>query len=218
VVDDLGEVFGLALAIAASPFPVIPAILLLFTARPRPTSLAFLGGWLVGIGVVTGAFALLAGVVKSGGDSPTWLSWVRVAAGAILAVYGILQWTSRNESHELPRWMRSIQDATPARGLRLALLLSVANPKVLLLAAAAGLDIGAAQSTAAGTVLAAVLFTLVASISVAAPVLAYAVAGPRVLPPLEKAKDWLTRNNAAVMAVVIIAIGLALLKNGLGGI
>jgi Sap, sulfolipid-1-addressing protein len=55
-------------------------------------------------------------------------------------------------------------------------------------------------------------------ISVAVPVLTYAVAGDRVLPPLEKAKDWLTRNNAAVMAVVITVIGLALLNNGLSGL
>jgi threonine/homoserine/homoserine lactone efflux protein len=60
----------------------------------------------------------------------------------------------------------SIQDATPAKGVRLAVLLSVANPKVVLLAAAAGLDIGAAKATAAGVVLTAVLFTMVASISV----------------------------------------------------
>jgi threonine/homoserine/homoserine lactone efflux protein len=218
VADDVGEIFGLALAIAASPFPVIPAILLLFTTRPRATSLAFLGGWLAGIGAVTGAFALLADVVGSSGDSPIWLSWVRVVIGATLVAYGVRQWIARGASDQPPGWMGSIQEATPAKGVRLALLLSVANPKVLLLAAAAGLDIGAAKATAAGVVLTAVLFTMVASISVAVPVLTYAVVGDRVLPPLEKAKDWLTRNNAAVMAVVITVIGLALLKNGLSGL
>jgi hypothetical protein len=68
VADDVGEIFGLALAIAASPFPVILSILLLFTTRPRATSLAFLGGWPAGIGAVTGTFALLADVVGSSGD------------------------------------------------------------------------------------------------------------------------------------------------------
>lgn len=72
VVEDEGEIFGLALAIAASPFPVIPAILLLFTTRPRATSLAFLGGWVAGIAAVTGVFASLADVIGSSGDAPTW--------------------------------------------------------------------------------------------------------------------------------------------------
>jgi threonine/homoserine/homoserine lactone efflux protein len=218
VADEVCEIFALALAIAVSPFPVIPAILLLFTTKPRASSLAFLGGWLGGIGVATGVFVLLADVVGSGGRSPAWLSWVRVVLGAVLLVYGVRSWTSRHASDELASWMRSIQDATPAKAVRLALVLSVANPKVVLLAAAAGLDIGAADLAPAGEVATIVAFTVVASVSVAVPVLMFAVIGARVLPPLERAKDWLTRNNAAVMAVVITVIGLALVTKGVSGL
>jgi threonine/homoserine/homoserine lactone efflux protein len=214
----MGETFALAVAIAASPFPVIPAILLLFTARPRATSLAFLGGWLGGIAAATGVLVLLSDVVGSGGESPTWLSWVRILAGAVLLAYGVKEWVARHASDDLPGWMQSVQDATPARAVRLALLLSVANPKIVLLAAAAGLDIGTADLTPAGTVATTVAFTLLASVSVAAPVLAFALVGARVLPPLEKARDWLVRNNAAVMAVVVSVIGLVLLKNGVSGL
>lgn len=214
----MGETFALALGIALSPFPVIPAILLLFAAQPRATSLAFLGGWLGGVAAATGVFVLLADVVGSGGESPTWLPWVRILVGAVLLVYGVNEWIAMHASDDLPGWMQSIQDATPARAVRLALLLSVANPKVVLLAAAAGLDIGTADLTPAGTIATTVAFTLLASVSVAAPVLMFALVGARVLPPLEKAKDWLVRNNAAVMAVVIIVIGLVLLKNGVTGL
>jgi threonine/homoserine/homoserine lactone efflux protein len=214
----MGEVVGLAVGIAASPFPVIPAILLLFTARPRPTSMAFLGAWFGGIALVTGTFTLLADVLVTGTGSPTWLSWVRILGGGALVIYGVRQWVSREASHEPPRWMRSIEEASPVTAVRLALLLSVANPKVLLLAAAAGLDIGAADEAAAGVVGVVLLFAAVASISVAVPVVAYAVGGDRVLPPLERAKGWLLRNNAAVMAVVVTVIGLVLLKNGVSGL
>ncbi|HYO20658.1 MAG TPA: GAP family protein, partial [Dermatophilaceae bacterium] len=138
--------------------------------------------------------------------------------GAALLVYGVREWMTRQASDDPPGWMQSIQDATPAKAVRLALLLSVANPKVVLLAAAGGLDIGTADLTPAGTVATTVAFTLLASVSVAAPVLTFALVGARVLPPLEKAKDWLVRNNAAVMAVVIIVIGLVLLKNGVTGL
>ncbi|RYV49878.1 GAP family protein [Pengzhenrongella frigida] len=214
----VGEVLALALAIAASPFPVVPAILLLFTARPRPTSLAFLGGWFGGIGLVTAVFALLAEAIGSGGDSPAWLSWVRIVVGAVLVVVGVRQWVGRRAADGPPAWMRSIQDATPRTAVRLALLLSVANPKVVLLAAAAGLDLGTAGLSVAREIAAVVGFTAVASITVAIPVLLHAVLGARVLPPLRTAKDWLLRNNAAVMAVVITAIGLVLIKNGVTGL
>lgn len=216
--DSMGETFALAVGIAASPFPVIPAILLLFTARPRSTSLSFLGGWFGGIAAATGFFVLLADVVGSSDGSPTWLAWVRIAAGTILVAYGLDQWAARNASDEVPGWMQSIQDATPGRAARLALLLSVANPKIVLLAAAAGLDIGAATATPAGAVAVTVAFTVVASVSVATPVLMFALVGARVLPPLGRARDWLTRNNAAVMAVVITVIGLVLVKNGVTGL
>ena len=49
--SDTADVVPLALAIAASPFTIIPAILLLFTERPRTTSLAFLA---IGTGISAG--------------------------------------------------------------------------------------------------------------------------------------------------------------------
>ena len=45
----IAEILPLALAIALSPFPIIPAILLLFTAQARSNSIAFLTGWFSGI-------------------------------------------------------------------------------------------------------------------------------------------------------------------------
>ena len=214
----MGEDLVLALGIAASPFPIVPAILLLFTPRPRPTSLSFLGGWFGGIAVATGVFVLLAGALEPGGGSPTWLSWVRIAVGAALVVYGARQWFARAAGGEPPAWMTSLQDATPRSAVRLALLLSVANPKVVLLAAAAGLDLGTADLTPAGTVGAVVLFAAVASISVAVPVLLFAVRGEAVLVPLARVRDWLLRHSDAILAVVIAVIGLVLIKNGVAGL
>lgn len=210
----MGEVLPLALGIAASPFPVIPAILLLFTDRARAAAWAFLVGWLLGIAVSTGVFVLLAEVVDQTQDTPTWAAWLRIVAGIALVAYGVTTWLGRKAAAEQPAWMRSISTATPAGAFRLALLLSAANPKVLLLAAAAGLVIGSDDFTARGDVVAVVVFTLVAAVSVAVPVLAYTILGDRVLGPLGVARDWLERNNAAVMAVVLCVIGLLLLQKG----
>lgn len=211
----MGEVLPLAIGIAASPFPVIPVILLLFTDRARAAAWSFLSGWLVGVAAPAAVFVLLAEVVDQSDYTPSWASWLRIVGGIGLVVYGVKQWTGRSADAEQPAWMRQISGASPKAAFRLALLLSAANPKVLLLAAAAGLAIGADDFTARGDVVAVVLFTLVASVSVAVPVLAYTLLGERVLQPLGVARDWLVRNNAAVMAVVLVVIGLLLLVKGI---
>ena len=45
----LGTLVPLGLVIALSPITVIPAVLVLQAPRPRPTGLAFLGGWVLGL-------------------------------------------------------------------------------------------------------------------------------------------------------------------------
>ncbi len=214
----VAEVLPLAIGIAASPFPIIPVILLLFTARPLAASGAFLAGWVLGIAAATAVFIGLASVVEVFDEPPSWASWARIALGAVLLAWGARQWLTRHNSDEAPAWMRSIEDSTPAEAARLGLLLSAANPKIVLLAAAAGLVIGAADLSSSGTVGAAAVFTVVAASTVAVPVLLYAVFGERVLGPLASMRDWLRANNAAVMAVVILVIGALLVARGITGL
>lgn len=214
----IAEVMLLGLAVAASPFPIIPAILLLFTPRARATSLGFLAGWVIGIVVGTGLFIALATAIEKLDEPPTWASWTRMVLGVLLLVLGVLRWRNRRAQQEIPAWMQSIDSISPAKALRLGVLLSAANPKVLLLAGAAGLAIGSAQLNAAGIVLATAAFTVVASSTVALPVLLYAVVGDRILVPLAGLRTWLQENNAAVMSVVITVIGAVLLVKGIGGL
>lgn len=214
----IAEVMLLGLAVAASPFPIIPAILLLFTPRARATSLGFLAGWVIGIVVGTGLFIALATAIEKLDEPPTWASWTRMVLGVLLLVLGVLRWRNRRAKQEIPAWMQSIDSISPAKALRLGVLLSAANPKVLLLAGAAGLAIGSAQLNTAGIVLATTAFTVVASSTVALPVLLYAVVGDRILVPLAGLRTWLQENNAAVMSVVITVIGAVLLVKGIGGL
>lgn len=212
------DVVPLAIAIAASPFTIIPAILLLFTARARATSLAFLVTWLVALAAGATAFVLLASAIEVFEETPTWLSWTRIVLGGVLIVLGIRQWLARGTPKPPPAWMHRIESATPRKAVRLAVVLAYANPKVLLLTAAAGLSIGAAELDAADTAAAIAVFTVVAALSVAVPVLLYAALGERMLGPLTRIRDWLERNNAVVMSIVILVIGVMVLVEGVSGL
>ena len=216
--DQTADVVPLAIAIAASPFTIIPAILLLFTARARATSLTFLAAWVLALAVGASAFVLLATVIEGFDEPPTWLAWTRIVLGAALIVLGIRQWLARHTPKPTPAWMQRIESATPGRAVRLAVVLAYANPKVLLLTAAAGLSIGAAELDSTGTAVAIAVFTGVAALSVAVPVLLYAVLGERMLGPLTRMRDWLERNNAVVMSIVITVIGIMVLAEGVRGL
>ena len=204
----------IALAIAASPFPVIPAILLLLTTRPRANGGSFLAGWVIGIAASTAVFVALASLIGPRGPSPAWTSWVRIALGLALLVLAARQWSRRRTNIETPAWLRAIDESTPRTALRLGVLLSAANPKILVLTAAAGLAIASADLSAARAVGTLVVFTVVAAVTVALPLLLYVTLGERMLNPLRAANTWLVSHNAAVMAVVIALIGAYLLVDG----
>ena len=62
------------------------------------------------------------------------------------------------------------------------------------------------------------VFVVIASSTVAVPVLGYLLARDRMAAPLDRLRDWLTANNAAVMSVLLLVLGTAILGKGLGGL
>ncbi|MDA5286110.1 GAP family protein [Streptomyces sp. Isolate_45] len=212
----IGEVLPMAVVIAVSPFTVIPAVFMQFTPRAKVTSGAFLAGWVIGVAVPAVLCAVLTSLVPLGERDRPWTDWARIVLGLCLVALGVRQWLVRH-GKPAPRWMRLLSEAGPGRAFRLGVLLAVANPKIFLLSAAAGLAVGAAGSSAAGAGVGLAVFTAVAASTVALPVLLHTVGGPRVLGPLARVKLWLETHAAAVMAWVIVAIGVLLLAEGLAG-
>jgi cadmium resistance protein CadD (predicted permease) len=62
--------------------------------------------------------------------------------------------------------------------------------------------------------MAAAFFVAVAASTVAIPILAYAAAGHRLDDAMSRLKDWMEKNNAALMAAILVVIGLMVLYNG----
>ena len=212
----LATLIPLALVIAISPFSVIPAVLVLQTPRPRPTSLAFLGGWVLGLVALTTAFAAFSDALGDLRKSPpAWASWLRVVLGVALIAFGIYRWLTRHGHTESPRWMRSFETLTPTHALIIGLALVVVRVEVLTMCALAGLDIGSGDLGMAAKLITAAIFIAVAASTVAIPVLAYAAAGHRLDDPMARLKEWMEKNNAALMAAILVLIGLMVLHNGL---
>ena len=212
---ELAELVPLALVIALSPLSVIPGILILHTPRPRPTSLAFLTGWTMGIVGITAAFVAASDLAGGLNQAPVSAAYLRVVIGVALIVFGLYRWFTRHRSPHAPRWMTAMTSAGPGRAFLTAALLTVANPKVLLMCAAAGAAIGTAALGRTSSWTAVLVFTAVAVSSVAVPVLGSLIAGERLDAPLGRVKDWMERNHGGLVAGILIVIGAALLYKGI---
>lgn len=218
----IGDILPMALGVAISPVPIIAVILMLFSARARSNGPAFLG-WVLGlaaVGVVVLALAGAAGVEDDGGPS-TVASVVKLLLGLLLLLLAVRQWRERpgpGQEAPVPGWMRAIDSFTAGRALGLAALLSAVNPKNLALAISAAATIAQVGLSGGGAAAALAVFVVLASLSIAVPVVFYLVGGSRAKTTLDEWRSWLSANNATVMTVLLSVFGTVLLGKGIGGL
>ena len=139
---------------------------------------------------------------------------MRIGIGVLLIVLAVGRWVTRHRATRTPTVLNRLSRITPVSAGIIGIALSVANPKVLAMNAAAGLIIGTA-AVGAAVWLAVTFYTVLAGSTVAIPILAYVVAGDRVDRQLERLKDWMQREHGAVTAVILVAVGLLLLYTGI---
>ncbi len=211
----LTELIPLALVIALSPLSIIPAVLALSTPAPRPTGLAFLAGWLIGLSVLTVIFLEVSSLVVDLNKPPRWASWVRIVLGAALIVFGVYRWFTRKQAAHTPAWMQRLGKLTPSRAGLTAVALTVVNPKVFFMCAAAGLAIGTEGLGSSRVWIGVVWFVAIAGSTVAIPILAYAVSGDRLDQTLQRVKDWMEQQHATLVAAILIVIGILVLYKGI---
>jgi hypothetical protein len=212
----LAALIPLALVISLSPLSLIPAVLVLDAPRPRPASLSFLGGWLLGLSAFTAIFIAGSGLVGNMHKAPpTWASWLRIVLGTALIAFGVYRWFTRHRHSESPAWLRSFSKMSPKRAAVTGAVLTAIRPEIPLITLAAGVNIGTGGFTVAGKVLCAAIYVALAASSVAIPILAYAAAGHRLDNVLARLKNWMEVHNAALLAAILFLIGLMVLHNGL---
>jgi threonine/homoserine/homoserine lactone efflux protein len=217
----IGEILPLAVGIAISPVPIIAAILMLLSPKAKGASVGFLLGWITGIVVAIVVFTLLSSVLPAqdeSGSSPV-RGVIKIILGALLLFLALRQWRGRpaeGEQATMPKWMSAIDSMTAGKALGLGFLLSAVNPKNLLMAISAGLIIGGAGLAVGQTVVVIVIFVLLAASTVLIPVVAYLIASERLAGPLDRLRAWLVNNNATIMAVLLLVIGVAVIGKGIG--
>ncbi|NRQ33105.1 GAP family protein [Nonomuraea sp. NN258] len=217
----IGDLLPSAVGVALSPVPIIAAVLMLMSPAAARTAPAFALGWICGLLAVTTVVVLVADPAKAGEEGGrTWTAIVKLLLGVLFLVMAVKQWRSRPRDGQEPRmpgWMAAVDRMPVPQAFGLGALLSGLNPKNLALAVAAALVIAESNLTVGGTAAAVLIFVVLGSLTVAGPVLAFLLMRDRIRAPLLSAKDWLVAENATVMFVVLLLLGVVMIGKGLAG-
>jgi threonine/homoserine/homoserine lactone efflux protein len=213
----------MAVGVALSPVPIIAVILMLVSARAQVNGLAFIVGWLLGLAVVGTIVLLVAGPANANddGEPATWVGILELLLGLLLLRIALRQWRGRphdGDEPPTPKWMGAIEQFSPAKALGAGAALAGANPKNLLLAVAAAAAIAQTGIPGGEQAAAYVVFALIGTIGVAAPVVIYFAMGDRAGPILDRLKAWMASHNAVIMAVLCLVIGAKLIGDGIAGL
>ena len=212
----IGGSLPLAVGIALSPIPIIAVVLMLTSHKARVNGPAFVLGWLIGLGVVGAIVLAVAGPggASKSGSPAAWVGWLKFALGVLLLLVAARQFRSRprgGEPAHMPTWMTSIDKTSPLAALGLAVVLSGANPKNLLLAVGGAATIAQTGIPGGQQAIAYLVFALVGTLGVAAPVGIYFAMGQKSEKLLAGLKDWMSQHNAVIMTVLCLIIAARLI-------
>jgi len=114
--------------------------------------------------------------------------------------------------------MDALDTFTPVNAGGAGVLLSSVNPKNLLLAVSAAVAIAGTGIATGDQVVAYAMFVVIASIGVDVPVVLSIALGERSRRMLGGLKDWMAANNAVIMAVLLLLLGVKLIGDGIAGL
>lgn len=215
----VGDVLGLAAAVAISPLAIIAVILLLATPRGRRNGLLFALSFALGIAAV-GAIMLAIGDPSGTSTShhpATWVGGLKLALGVLLVLFGArLWWRPKDPGQvQLPKWMAAIDRFTPLKIIGLGLVFSAANVKNAAITIAAGASISSAGISVPQQIATLAIFVIIGSVGLLVPLAVYLIMGERAKEVLGSWRDWAAQHHVAVMAVLFFLIGLKLIGDGI---
>lgn len=214
----LAETIPVAVTLAASPVPILAVIVMLVTDRGPINAIAFLGGWVIGIVLVAGA---VAAVGVSGAERPTdppaALAVVQLVVAAGCVVIAAETWRRRPRggmSERQERIVRHVLRVTPSQSMLVGFVLIVLNPLNVLLSVVGGSKLAVSGLDPGGAVAVLGAFTVVASLSIAAPTVVVLSLGERAAPVLVRTRGALEQHGSASIAAVLVVVAIVLAVDG----
>lgn len=203
------------IAVALSPLPIAALIFLLLSNKPKSNSLGFLAGWFLALIVNITIFAMLFGAsgVPAGGD-PIGVKIFHFILGLILVVFGINEWKGRpkkGKKPKVPKWMETIANFNPLKSFLIAASLVTINAKNTVLDVAVGDLISKSGGSLDQKVIAIIIFSFIASLSILIPVIAFIILGDKLKGTLHKVNGFFVKNSNVILAILFLLLGASLI-------
>jgi len=219
----IGEILPFAVIVMVSPINIVASILLLFSKRPLLNASCYFAGFLVGVAAVLTGLTLLAGAISldPGSDRSRGAALLLLVLGAALVVVAIQKFRHRpgpDDEPSLPAWMDGIAGFGAGRSLAVGAGIGAGNPKNIAVALGAAVVISSSGLPGAQQAVVIAVYVVLASLGVGAPIVAVIALGDRSTAVLESWRAWLNRNNAAMLAVIYLLLGVLLIGNNLGAV
>ncbi len=214
----LGTIIPISLAVAISSTPIMAMLLILLSPNRNRSSLMFLIGWVLGLGIVVVAFTLFARTV--GDPAPRkeqgLVGIALVVVGIATVVLGVVFWLRArgSTSSAMPKWLSAVGSLGPWSAFGLALVLNV-RPKALLLSTAAGLSLRGGRLSPGETAVVVAVYVVIGASTVAVPIIATLISPERAEKWLIPTRDWITTNNRTISIVILTLVGIVIVASGL---
>lgn len=218
----LAAVFPHAIAVALSPMPIAALILILLSKKAKINSFIFLFGWMLGLILTVGIVAFLFDQEPTvvPGQKNLVAMWFNLILGILLVFLAFKQVQSRPKHGEIaktPGWLTQIENISPIKTLGIALLLITINAKNTVLDISAGVTIAHLTQSFSETFIVILIYTIVASISIIIPCFAFLLLGNKMTNILIEVKSWFIQNNAVILFVLFLILGVSLISKAFGG-
>jgi len=221
--DAVGQALPFAVGVALSPLPIVGIVLILVGRRGVAAGSALTFGVFAGVAALGALLLVVVGPRETtdDGDPATWVGWFQLGLGLVLlvlAVRGFRRRPTGEAAAELPPWMTAVESFSPPRAAGAGFLLTVANPKNVVLVLAGTTAVAETDAAAVDQVVAWALFAVVGALGAGLPLMVSVVRGERATESLLHLKRWMTANQKAILCVLLLVIGANLLGDGLSSL
>jgi hypothetical protein len=193
---------------ALTPWAIVGVVVMLGSRGGARVATAFTLGWFCAVTFIAAVVAAgIGGASESTQDTTSKVVLVvELALGVVLVVYGQRSYRrsrARPEPAAEPGWLKKLDHMGPLVGFAFGTFMIN-----VFFVVDAGLRIASANGSNTQAITAVLFYSILSTVSLIAVLVVYFVGRDKADARLAAMRAWLGRNNARVMAAIVLAVGI----------